>query len=187
MVTPSQCRCNLSNELLSRREAADAIHVREREPRPGLRRDRAAPCHRTRGPVDLTPGPGGMGGGGRPGGFAARRRRGQDDIDVLNAAAAGVPVTAVLTPAGVQRAGTAEAVVATIARAAVILLGGPDAARIRQCGDPPCTRLFVDTSRARSRRWCDMAGCGNRAKVAGFRARHSADHAARTRNWPGRT
>jgi len=59
---------------------------------------------------------------------------------------------------------------------------GPDAARIRQCGDPPCTRLFVDTSRARSRRWCDMAGCGNRAKVAGFRARNSADRAARTRS-----
>jgi len=108
-------------------------------------------------------------------------RRGQDDIDVLNAAAAGAPVTAVLTPAGVQRTGTAEAVVATIARAAVTVLGGPDAARIRECGDPPCTRLFVDTSRARSRRWCDMAGCGNRAKVSGFRARNSADRAARTR------
>jgi predicted RNA-binding Zn ribbon-like protein len=100
-------------------------------------------------------------------------RRRQDDIDVVNAAAADAPVTAVLTQAGVQRTATAEAVVATIARAAVALLGGPDAARLRECGDPPCTRLFVDTSRARSRRWCDMAGCGNRAKVAGFRARRS--------------
>jgi predicted RNA-binding Zn ribbon-like protein len=98
---------------------------------------------------------------------------------VVNAAAAGAPVTAVLTPAGVQRTGTAEAVVATIARAAVALLGGPDATRIRECGDPPCTRLFVDTSRARSRRWCNMAGCGNRAKVAEFRARRSPDRARR--------
>jgi predicted RNA-binding Zn ribbon-like protein len=109
-------------------------------------------------------------------------RRSQADIDVVNAAASGAPVTAVLTQAGVQRAGTAEAVVATIARAAVTLLGGADAARIRECGDPPCTRLFVDTSRARSRRWCDMAGCGNRAKVAEFRARRSPGRAGdRTR------
>jgi predicted RNA-binding Zn ribbon-like protein len=106
-------------------------------------------------------------------------RRSQGDTDVVNAAAAGPPVTVVLTPAGVQRTGTAEAVVATIARAAITLLGGPDAARIRQCGDPPCTRLFVDTSRARSRRWCDMADCGNRAKVAEFRARRSPGRAAR--------
>jgi predicted RNA-binding Zn ribbon-like protein len=25
--------------------------------------------------------------------------------------------------------------------------------------------LFLDTSRNRSRRWCDMKDCGNRAKV----------------------
>jgi predicted RNA-binding Zn ribbon-like protein len=102
---------------------------------------------------------------------------GQEDIGVVNAAAAAAPVTAVLTTSGVQRAGTADAVTATVARAAVALLGGPGAGRIRECGDPPCTRLFVDTSRARSRRWCDMGGCGNRAKVAGFRARRSVTHA----------
>jgi predicted RNA-binding Zn ribbon-like protein len=82
----------------------------------------------------------------------------------------------VLTRDGLRRAGTARQIVATLARAAVVLLGGPDAGRIRQCEDPPCTRLFVDTSRARSRRWCEMSGCGNRAKVAGFRARRSAGH-----------
>jgi predicted RNA-binding Zn ribbon-like protein len=105
-----------------------------------------------------------------------QRRR--SDIDVVNAAAAATPVTAVLTDSGLERAGTTDAVVATIARAAVALLGGPDAARIRECEDPPCTRLFVDTSRAGSRRWCEMSGCGNRAKVAGFRARRSAGPAS---------
>ena len=60
----------------------------------------------------------------------------------------------------------------------VALLGGPDAANIRECEDPPCSRLFVDTSRAGSRRWCEMSGCGNRAKVAGFRARRSAGQAS---------
>lgn len=101
-------------------------------------------------------------------------QRSRGDIDVVNAAAAAAPVTAVLTESGLERAGTADAVVSTIARAAVTLLGGPDGARIRECEDPPCTRLFVDTSRASSRRWCEMSGCGNRAKVAEFRARRSA-------------
>jgi predicted RNA-binding Zn ribbon-like protein len=86
----------------------------------------------------------------------------------------------VLTGSGLERTGTADAVVATIARAAVALLGGPDAARIRECGDDPCTRLFVDTSRAGSRRWCEMSGCGNRAKVAGFRARREGGHVIET-------
>jgi len=106
--------------------------------------------------------------------------RDQDDVNVVNAAATAAPVAAVLTGCGLQRTGTADAVVATIGRAAVALLGGRDAARIRECGDQPCTRLFVDTSRAGSRRWCEMSGCGNRAKVAGFRARHEGGRAVRT-------
>ncbi len=107
-------------------------------------------------------------------------QRSQDDVKVVNAAATAAPVAAVLTESGLKRTGTADAVVATIARAAVALLGGPEAARIRECGDQPCTRLFVDTSRAGSRRWCEMSGCGNRAKVAGFRARQEGGQAIRT-------
>jgi predicted RNA-binding Zn ribbon-like protein len=107
-------------------------------------------------------------------------QRGQDDMDVVNAAAAAAPVAAALTQTGLKRTGTADGVLATIARAAVALLGGPDAARIRECGDQPCSRLFVDTSRAGSRRWCEMSGCGNRAKVAGFRARRDGGQAIKT-------
>jgi len=100
--------------------------------------------------------------------------RSQADVDLLNAAAARPPVIALLTRDGVRRTGSADAVIASIARDAIGLLGGPDATRIRECEDPPCTRLFVDVSRAGSRRWCDMSGCGNRAKAAGFRARRTA-------------
>jgi predicted RNA-binding Zn ribbon-like protein len=109
----------------------------------------------------------------------ARRR--QHDVDLINRAAAEAPVTPCLTRDGLRKTGDATAVTATIARDAVLLLGGPDAGRIRQCGNPPCTRLFLDTSRAGSRRWCDMAGCGNRAKVAGFRARRTPGRAAANR------
>ncbi|HSG18327.1 MAG TPA: CGNR zinc finger domain-containing protein, partial [Anaerolineae bacterium] len=31
--------------------------------------------------------------------------------------------------------------------------------------------LFIDTSRNRSRRWCSMESCGNRAKVRQHRER----------------
>jgi predicted RNA-binding Zn ribbon-like protein len=38
--------------------------------------------------------------------------------------------------------------------------------RVRFCGDPRCVLLYYDTTKNRSRRWCDMAVCGNRAKVS---------------------
>lgn len=37
--------------------------------------------------------------------------------------------------------------------------------RVRTCADPRCGWLFYDSSRKRSRRWCSMADCGNRAKA----------------------
>ncbi|GAA3445489.1 CGNR zinc finger domain-containing protein [Planomonospora venezuelensis] len=69
---------------------------------------------------------------------------------------------------------TAETLLAEIARDAVDLLGGPLAARVRECGLEPCTLLFLDTSRSGHRRWCSMDGCGARAKMAAYRARRAA-------------
>lgn len=66
---------------------------------------------------------------------------------------------------------TATAALATIARDAIQLLGGPDAQLIRQCANPKCMLLFVDDSRPGKRRWCSMERCGNRAKVATYRHR----------------
>ncbi|MHB1311476.1 MAG: CGNR zinc finger domain-containing protein [Gemmatimonadaceae bacterium] len=44
-------------------------------------------------------------------------------------------------------------------------------ARVRRCAaEPPCPRVFLDTSRNGRRRWCDMTSCGNRAKAARHRA-----------------
>jgi predicted RNA-binding Zn ribbon-like protein len=36
---------------------------------------------------------------------------------------------------------------------------------VRECAAPNCGWLFLDTTRNRSRRWCDMKVCGNRAKA----------------------
>lgn len=41
-----------------------------------------------------------------------------------------------------------------------------DPARIRRCDHLDCVLHFYDTSKRGDRRWCSMAGCGNRAKSA---------------------
>ena len=47
------------------------------------------------------------------------------------------------------------------------LLTEPELELVRQCPVDAggCGWLFLDTSRAGNRRWCDMRTCGNRAKV----------------------
>jgi predicted RNA-binding Zn ribbon-like protein len=45
------------------------------------------------------------------------------------------------------------------------LLTSAELERVKVCGDDRCGWLFLDTSRNRSRRWCSMEDCGNRAKA----------------------
>jgi predicted RNA-binding Zn ribbon-like protein len=45
---------------------------------------------------------------------------------------------------------------------------------IRDCADPSCRWLFLDTSKNHSRRWCDMKICGNRMKARRFKAQHNS-------------
>ena len=59
----------------------------------------------------------------------------------------------------------------SIALSAAELLTSPEIARVRACGGESCGWLFLDTSRNRSRQWCDMRDCGNVAKVRRFRDR----------------
>jgi predicted RNA-binding Zn ribbon-like protein len=49
------------------------------------------------------------------------------------------------------------------ARSALKLICHPEPERLKIC--PNCEWLFIDNSRNRSRNWCDMAVCGNRAKA----------------------
>lgn len=59
-----------------------------------------------------------------------------------------------------------------VARSAGELLTSDEVARLELCDAHDCGWLFIDASRNRSRRWCDMADCGNRAKVRRYRERH---------------
>lgn len=55
-----------------------------------------------------------------------------------------------------------------VASAADLLASAADLARVRVCGMSEageCGWLFVDRTKARTRRWCSMKDCGNRAKA----------------------
>ena len=58
-----------------------------------------------------------------------------------------------------------------IGRAAGRLVVSPRLARVRACAAEDCGWWFVDDTKNRSRRWCDMKLCGNREKLRRFRAR----------------
>lgn len=54
-----------------------------------------------------------------------------------------------------------------------LVAGRPD--RLRVCANDVCRWVFTDRSRGGRRKWCSMAGCGNRAKAARHRARARLD------------
>ena len=59
----------------------------------------------------------------------------------------------------------------TVARRAADLLTSGLLEKVGECRGEECGWLFLDISRNHSRRWCEMADCGNLAKVRRFRGR----------------
>ena len=98
-------------------------------------------------------------------------------VQRLNDALAGVSLgvrvnddcTIDLQPAGAGL-DPALARIASIIREA--MLSG-EWSRLKVCPADDCLWAFYDRSRNRSRTWCRMEECGNRAKVKAFRERHS--------------
>lgn len=73
---------------------------------------------------------------------------------------------------------TVAQALSTIARDAVDLFSPGNTERVRCCSGADCDVVYLDTSRAASRRWCSMQRCGNRAKVRAHRARKAERTAA---------
>ncbi|WP_353826715.1 CGNR zinc finger domain-containing protein [Agromyces sp. SYSU T0242] len=95
------------------------------------------------------------------------------DVDVVNLYAATPDIPPTLE-GGSRQAGrsvqTVGQALSTIARDAVDCFGAANHGRVRICAGG-CGIVYLDTSRAASRRWCTMQRCGNRAKVRAHRAR----------------
>lgn len=94
------------------------------------------------------------------------------DVMLINQWAARPRLTPRLHRSGsVSRDGSASQLLATLAADLLDLLAGAEFANVKRCAHPECTRLYLDSSRAKNRHWCGMSTCGNRAKVQAFRAR----------------
>ena len=74
----------------------------------------------------------------------------------------------------VAREGGLDWLLAAVARSGAETIAEGPRARLRLCANPHCGLLFYDNSRTRRRRWCSMAACGNRSKVAAFARKHAA-------------
>lgn len=61
-----------------------------------------------------------------------------------------------------------------LASAAVDLLTSEELNKLSACLNPECRWLFLDGSKNKGRRWCDMKLCGNRIKARRYRDRQHA-------------
>lgn len=120
-------------------------------------------------------------------GFVATGAMAADDLAaLLCACAAGLSGSAERVGGGSMPfgdPGTPIAFEAALAVSALSLLAGETRRRLRIC--PNCNWLFVDQSRNSSRRWCDMAVCGNRRKASRHYRRKVAAAGARDREGTG--
>lgn len=65
-----------------------------------------------------------------------------------------------------------EQICGVLAAEALSLFCSPKAARIGVCEGGNCGWLFLDESRGKRRRWCDMNDCGSRAKARRYYEKH---------------
>lgn len=107
-----------------------------------------------------------------------------DDLRLLNERLAAAQATVVLCPAAgaltprlTVTGERPESLLGPVVLAAARLLSSPEAlALVRRCNHPTCRRFFVDRSKNRSRRWCDMKICGNRVKAREHYRRNCPTH-----------
>jgi predicted RNA-binding Zn ribbon-like protein len=75
---------------------------------------------------------------------------------------------------------SADALLLPIAKALADLVCNENFLYIKACEGAVCSLLYIDRTRARARRWCSMAVCGNRWKQAAHRVRNSNRPARKT-------
>jgi predicted RNA-binding Zn ribbon-like protein len=99
----------------------------------------------------------------------------RDAVAALGAAATGAPLVVAFAPDGATRLEPAhEGVDGVLARLLAIVARAEAEgtwSRMKACPAANCHWAFYDHSRNRSRTWCEMAVCGNRAKARSYRRR----------------
>lgn len=108
-----------------------------------------------------------------------RRKTGKQNVGVLNTILAEAQSHLKLVPnkdGGLRlerqwRQDTPEQMLAPVVEAAAELLATGDFSLVKRCEDAECVLWFYDRTKSHHRRWCSMATCGTRNKVAAFRKR----------------
>ena len=102
----------------------------------------------------------------------------ESDIDFINLYLRNSPLVESLSSTGTKyelqlRRDTsiANGVAASLAAICADLIANQPVEQVRKCENPACTLWFNDNKSGPRRRWCSMAICGNRMKVAAHRAR----------------
>jgi predicted RNA-binding Zn ribbon-like protein len=93
------------------------------------------------------------------------------DLEIFNRALADTPQRRGISARGGAYSWVVSApaaslggVLAPVIWSAADLLTHASDRRIRRCANDKCRWVFIDRSKAGTRRWCDMSSCGNRAK-----------------------
>jgi predicted RNA-binding Zn ribbon-like protein len=96
----------------------------------------------------------------------------QDDLKLISTEYGRAAMNRLLTPAGVgvctfewQTHDELDRPLWPVAVSATNLVASEDATRVKECATDNCNWLFLDASKNRSRRWCEMKECGNREKA----------------------
>jgi predicted RNA-binding Zn ribbon-like protein len=107
--------------------------------------------------------------------LAGARKPPQRDLATIKAACARAIAAAELAPSPEGYRWTwptnppvPETILGPIALSAAGLLRGGDLSRVKQCAGEQCGWLFFDLTKNKTRRWCEMSVCGNRAKARRF-------------------
>lgn len=78
---------------------------------------------------------------------------------------------------GIVAATVSSSLFLAVLQSALATLGdGWQLSRLKRCENPHCVLLFVDHSKNRTRRWCDMETCGNRIKASRHYRRTRKSH-----------
>ncbi len=116
---------------------------------------------------------------------AERRDPAPGDLEIVNSALARALAHERLVREGgryrlafPEKLAALDSVLWPVLRAAAELLASGDLERVRICEATPvdgCGWLFLDETRSRTRRWCSMRDCGNRAKARRHYRRHKGE------------
>ncbi|WP_344837816.1 CGNR zinc finger domain-containing protein [Actinocorallia longicatena] len=105
--------------------------------------------------------------------MAAHHDGGEGDPAALDAALRPYPLRVGHGPGGPRLLPAAGDPAAWLAAALVEARSDGTWIRLKICPAEDCRWSFLDTSRNRSRTWCDMKVCGNRTKTRAYRARRT--------------